>query len=374
MKNEPERKRKSDKGTESQKKQQKISEKSGSKKAAQHDFYHGDRVVAYSCGGSFFVSKLSKIEKTKLDMDKIEVNEDISQESQKIMKGYQTIAMFGLDNRSNGNLSQGRSDVIMLANINNDTKEVKLVSVYRDTYLDTGDGIFQKCNAAYAKGGPEQAISMLNVNLDLNITDYVTVDFNSIIECVDLLGGVDMEITDDEASLMTGYIRELNELTGNKAENLTQGGTYTLNGVQACAYARIRYGGGDDYRRTERQRTVLTAMVKKAQQSDLTTVNKLINEVCGDIQTSFSNAELLALASQVFQYSIGDTTGFPFTKTTRVLSKKTGDVVIPCDLSDNVKELHIFLYEDSAYTASDTVKQNSEKIVSDTGFKSGDGH
>ena len=374
MKNEPERKRKSDKGTESQKKQQKISEKSGSKKAAQHDFYHGDRVAAYSCGGSFFVSKLSKIEKTKLDMDMIEVNEDISQESRKIMKGYQTIAMFGLDNRSNGNLSQGRSDVIMLANINNDTKEVKLVSVYRDTYLDTGDGIFQKCNAAYAKGGPEQAISMLNVNLDLNITDYVTVDFNSIIECVDLLGGVDMEITDDEASLMTGYIRELNELTGNKAENLTQGGTYTLNGVQACAYARIRYGGGDDYRRTERQRTVLTAMVKKAQQSDLTTVNKLINEVCGDIQTSFSNAELLALASQVFQYSIGDTTGFPFTKTTRVLSKKTGDVVIPCDLSDNVKELHIFLYEDSAYTASDTVKQNSEKIVSDTGFKSGDGH
>ena len=322
----------------------------------------------------FFMSKLSKIEKTKLDMDKIEVNEDISQESRKIMKGYQTIAMFGLDNRSNGNLSQGRSDVIMLANINNDTKEVKLVSVYRDTYLDTGDGIFQKCNAAYAKGGPEQAISMLNVNLDLNITDYVTVDFNSIIECVDLLGGVDMEITDDEASLMTGYIRELNELTGNKAENLTQGGTYTLNGVQACAYARIRYGGGDDYRRTERQRTVLTAMVKKAQQSDLTTVNKLINEVCGDIQTSFSNAELLALASQVFQYSIGDTTGFPFAKTTKVLSKKTGDVVIPCDLSDNVKELHIFLYEDSAYTASDTVKQNSEKIVSDTGFKSGDGH
>lgn len=374
MKNESERKRKSEKGTGSQKKQQKISEKSGSEKAAQHDFYHGDRVAAYSCGGSFFVSKLSKIEKTKLDMDKIEVNEDISQESQKIMKGYQTIAMFGLDNRSNGNLSQGRSDVIMLANINNDTKEVKLVSVYRDTYLDTGDGIFQKCNAAYATGGPEQAISMLNVNLDLNITDYVTVDFNSIIECVDLLGGVDMEITDDEASLMTGYIRELNELTGNKAENLTQGGTYTLNGVQACAYARIRYGGGDDYRRTERQRTVLTAMVKKAQQSDLTTVNKLINEVCGDIQTSFSNAELLALASQVFQYSIGDTTGFPFTKTTRVLSKKTGDVVIPCDLSDNVKELHIFLYEDSAYTASDTVKQNSEKIVSDTGFKSGDGH
>lgn len=285
------------------------------------------------------------------------------------MKGYQTIAMFGLDNRSNGNLSQGRSDVIMLANINNDTKEVKLVSVYRDTYLDTGDGIFQKCNAAYAKGGPEQAISMLNVNLDLNITDYVTVDFNSIIECVDLLGGVDMEITDDEASLMTGYIRELNELTGNKAENLTQGGTYTLN---VCRHVHMRESDMEAVMITAEQSVSVRfdRDGEKAQQSDLTTVNKLINEVCGDIQTSFSNAELLALASQVFQYSIGDTTGFPFTKTTKVLSKKTGDVVIPCDLSDNVKELHIFLYEDSAYTASDTVKQNSEKIVSDTGFKS----
>ncbi len=186
MKNEPERKRKSDKGTESQKKTAEDIRKERQQEGGATQFFIMEIVLLLILAVVlFFVSKLSKIEKTKLDMDKIEVNEDISQESQKIMKGYQTIAMFGLDNRSNGNLSQGRSDVIMLANINNDTKEVKLVSVYRDTYLDTGDGIFQKCNAAYAKGGPEQAISMLNVNLDLNITDYVTVDFNSIIECVD---------------------------------------------------------------------------------------------------------------------------------------------------------------------------------------------
>ena len=183
----------------------------------------------------FIVSKLGKIEKTELDMDKIEVNENISEESMEIMKGYQTIALFGLDNRSNGNLNSGRSDVIMLANINNDTKEVRLVSVYRDSYLDVGNGSFQKCNAAYAKGGPEQAISMLNVNLDLNITDYVTVDFNAIIECVDLLGGVELELTDTEAVLTEGYIKELNELTGNKAEYLSGGGVYNLDGVQACA-------------------------------------------------------------------------------------------------------------------------------------------
>lgn len=320
----------------------------------------------------FLVSKLQRIEKTQLDMDKVVVNEDIPEESVKIMEGYQTIALFGLDNRSNGQLSNGRSDVIMLANINNDTKEVKLVSVYRDSYLDIGDGSFRKCNAAYAKGGPEQAISMLNVNLDLNITDYVTVDFNSIIECIDLLGGVEMEITDQEAVLMEGYIRELNELTNNHAENLPGGGVYNLNGVQACSFARIRYGGGDDYHRTERQRAVLTAMVQKAQKSDLVTINKLINQVCGDIQTSFSNAELLALASQVFNYSIGETTGFPFTKNTTVLGSK-GDVVVPCDLSTNVDQLHTFLYDDEAYTVSDTVKKNSEKIIADTGYKAGDG-
>ena len=321
----------------------------------------------------FIVSKLGKIEKTELDMDKIEVNENISEESMEIMKGYQTIALFGLDNRSNGNLNSGRSDVIMLANINNDTKEVKLVSVYRDSYLDVGNGSFQKCNAAYAKGGPEQAISMLNVNLDLNITDYVTVDFNAIIECVDLLGGVELELTDTEAVLTEGYIRELNELTGNKAEYLSGGGVYNLDGVQACAYARIRYGGGDDYHRTERQRAVLMAMVKKAQKSDPATVNKLINEVCGDIQTSFSNTELLSLASQIFNYSIGETTGFPFTKATTKLGKK-GDVVVPCDLSTNVKQLHQFLYNDEAYTVSDIVAKNSEKITADTGFKTGDGY
>ena len=133
------------------------------------------------------VSKLSKIEREDVPLENIEVNEGISEESQEIMKNYKTIALFGLDNRSNGNLSKGRSDVIMIANINNDTKEVKLCSVFRDSYLDVGNGSFRKCNAAYGNGGPEAAINMLNKNLDLAITDYVTVDFNAVVECVDLL-------------------------------------------------------------------------------------------------------------------------------------------------------------------------------------------
>lgn len=317
--------------------------------------------------------KLSKIEKNKLDLDNVTINNDMADETKEALSGYRTIALFGLDNRSNGDLSNGRSDVIMIASINDKTHEVKLVSVYRDSYLDTGDGIYQKCNAAYAKGGPEQAISMLNKNLDLAITDYVTVDFNAIIECVDLVGGVELTITDDEATLLQGYIRELNELTGHNSSCPSSGGTMTLDGVQACAYARIRYGGGNDYRRTERQRAVLSAIVQKAQKSDLKTINSLINQVFGDIQTSFSNADLITLAANMFNYSMGESTGFPYEKTTQKYDK-VGDVVIPCDLVSNVTTLHQFLYDNESYVPSATVQANSNTIIEKTGFRQGDGY
>ena len=324
----------------------------------------------------FVTVKLSKIEKdTSFDKEDIEVNEGLSSESQEIMAGYTTIALFGLDNRSNGNLSKGNSDVIMIASINNDTHEVKLVSVYRDSYLDIGGGVYKKCNSAYSKGGPEQAITMLNKNLDMDITDYVTVDFNAVVECVDLLGGVTIpEVSDDEAVLMRGYMDEINKLTKHNSQYLSSGGTNVeMDGVQACAYARIRYTAGDDYRRTERQRTVLTAMVQKAQKANLTTLNSLIDEVFGDIKTSFSNTDLIALAAKVFNYSLGETTGFPFEKNTTTLGNK-GSVVVPCDLESNVKQLHVFLYDDNEYEPTDTVKNNSAQIINDTGFHQGEGY
>lgn len=321
----------------------------------------------------FVVSKLSRIEKNEIDIENISINEDLPEETQEVLASYRTIALFGLDNRSTGSLSRGRSDVIMLAVIDNETREVRLVSVYRDSYLDTGNGKFQKCNAAYAKGGPEQALSMLNTNLDLSITDYVTVDFSAIVECVDLLGGIELEITDSEATLMLGYIQELNRITGHKSVCPPSGGTYTLDGVQACAYARIRYGGGDDYRRTERQRAVLSAMVQKAQKSDLVTLNRLIDKMFDDIQTSFTNAELLTLAADIFRYRLGDTSGFPYEKASKRYSN-IGDVVIPCDLASNVTQLHVFLYQDTAYIPSSTVQSNSAAIISKTGFRQGDGY
>lgn len=320
------------------------------------------------------ISKLNKIQRDDTFVpEEVEVNEDIESETIEAMDNFKTIAVFGLDNRSNGNLSSGNSDVIIIVTINNDTKEVKMCSVYRDTYLDIGGGKFRKANSAFTSGGPQAAISMLNKNLDLNITDYVTVDFNAVVECIDLLGGVELTITDEEAHLMTGYMEEINKLTGHSSKVPEAGGTYVLDGVQATAYARIRYTTGDDYKRTERQRDVIMAMAKKAQKSNLTTINSVIDAMFDDISTSFSNADLISLAAQVFDYEITGSAGFPFTKNTITLGSK-GSVVAPCTLETNVIELHKFLYDNNEYQPSSTVKANSLKIESDTDYGENDGY
>ena len=331
-------------------------------------------ILAILAVALYGISKLDKIQKDpEFNVENVEVNEDIQSEVLAVMDKFKTIAVFGLDNRSNGNLTSGNSDVLIVVTINNDTKEVKMCSVYRDTYLDIGGGKFRKSNSAFTSGGPQASISMLNKNLDLNITDYVTVDFNAVVNCIDLLGGIELTITDEEAYLMTGYMEEINKLTGHNSKVPQSGGTYTLDGVQATAYARIRYTAGDDYKRTERQRDVIIAMAKKAQKASLKTINSIIDEVFGDIATSFSNADLISLAAQVFDYQITGSAGFPFTKNTITLGSK-GNVVAPCTLESNVIELHKFLYNNDAYQPSSTVKANSMKIQSDTGFGPNDGY
>ena len=138
------------------------------------------------------------------DLKNLRVNK-LDDETEELLSGYTNIALFGVDNRSNGNYDSGNSDSIMICSINNTTKEVKLISVYRDTSLDVdGDRTFRKCNYAYNHGGPQQAIEMLNRNLDLNIQKYVSVDFYALAEAVDALGGVQVNITGDEANYMNG--------------------------------------------------------------------------------------------------------------------------------------------------------------------------
>ena len=318
--------------------------------------------------GFWVVSKLDKLQKPKVDPEKVEVNDTIQESTLESMKGYTTVALFGLDTRQAGQLGSGnRSDTIIIASINNDTKEVKLVSVYRDTYLDLTNGKFNKCNGAYSAGGPQQAMSMLNKNLDLDIQYYISVDFAAMTKAIDLLGGIDIDVDDTEIEHLNNYIVETSEVTGVKTTPLTKTGLQTLDGVQATSYCRIRYTAGDDFKRTERQREVIMQIVSKAKTMDISQVNDIIDAVFPLAATNYTNDELLAMAPQLLTYDIVDTTGFPFDKAAATVKGK-GSCVIPVNLEDNVKQLHEYLFGTTDYQPSDEVKAISSQITTDTGY------
>lgn len=293
------------------------------------------------------------------------VNEDLSQETLETLSKYTNIAIFGLDNRSKGNYDWGNSDVIMIASINNETKEVKLVSVYRDTYLSVGDGKFKKANSAYAYGGAEQAVQMLNSNLDLNIGEYVCVDWNAVIEAVDALGGVEIDVTSAEVEYINMYVHDMSEEIGSDPTQISSSGKQTLNGAQATAYARIRYTAGDDYKRSSRQRIVLEAMLNKAKQADVATLIDICNTVFDDISTSLDLATIVELVGYVSDFEIVSTTGFPFKMTWKDLSG--GGAVVPISLENNVSSLHEYLFGTKNYEPSKSVQYISDAIMEKTG-------
>ena len=318
----------------------------------------------------FAYQKLDLIQNKILDKDKISVN-PVTEETLQTFEGYTTIALFGLDNRQAGVYSTGNSDVIMVMSIDNDTKNVNMVSVYRDTYLNiAGVGEsqnFRKCNAAYAYGGAEQAINMLNQNLDLDIEDYVSFDFSAVAEAVDILGGVDIEITSStELNELNKYINHTNKVLGTSVSQIGSTGVQTLNGVQAVAYSRIRYTAGGDFKRAERQRRVLNEMIKKAKRANLVELNELINAVFPDIETSLTNAEMLSMAAAMMNYDMSGSGGFPADRTTMKLGSK-GSIVVPCDLLTNVTKLHQQLYGTEEYEPSQTVQDYNYIITVDTG-------
>ncbi len=311
---------------------------------------------------------------TKYEINDAQANSDVKENFQKDenLQQYRNIALFGVDPR-NGQLGKGtRTDTIMICSINEVTGDVKLVSVYRDTYLNIGNDVYNKCNSAYAKGGPEQAITMLNMNLDLYITDFVTVGFEGLMDTIDALGGVDIDVTKAEIPHLNNYQASM-YCTEENPNNLTTNytpvknpGLQTLTGYQALAYCRIR-AVGNDFQRTERQRNVLQQILLKAKQEDPATLTKIANEVFPLIATSLDVEELLSLISNVGKYSITETSGFPFEDsiTTGNIGSK-GSCVVPIDLEYNVELLHEFLYPGVDYTVSEDVKIYSQKIYNDT--------
>lgn len=316
----------------------------------------------------YVLNRTERLSKVTYDDKVVEQSvNDLTEETLETMDQYTNIALFGLDTRQAGSLGKGnRSDTIMIASINNKTKDVKIVSVYRDSYLNLANDKYRKCNEAYSIGGPEQAVAMLNMNLDLKIDRYMSVDFLAVSEVVDLLGGIEIDVDEYEIEHLNNYTVETSKVTGKSTTKLKSTGLQTLDGVQATSYCRIRYTKGDDFKRTERQREVLETIAQKAKTMSATKLDEIIKAVFPMCATNMTVDELLAIAKDGLSYNIVDTTGFPFDVQTGSVGS-AGSCVIPVDMEKNVSQLHKYLFNVDNYQPSETVGKISDRIKNDTG-------
>ena len=319
---------------------------------------------------AYVLKQYSKIQRPDYDVEEV-ANTGLSEEKLQEMRGYRNIALFGVDSRDNSVGKGNRSDVIIICSIDQATGDIKLVSVYRDTYIDVGKNSFQKATHAYSYGGPARAVKMLNDSLDLNITDYVTFNWKAVATAINILGGVDIEITKPEFKYINSYITETVKGTGIGSVQLKAPGMQHLDGVQAVAYARLRYMD-TDYQRTERQRKVIELAFEKAKKADLKTLNDLLGNMLSMVATNLTWQDGLDVINDFGKYNLKDTAGFPFELDDMTLGTK-GFIVVPVNLESNVLELHKYLFGDENYEVSAKVKAYSDRISSDTGvYKDGD--
>ena len=214
------------------------------------------------------------------------------------------ILLIGSDTRNAD--ERGRTDSMILLSINSTTKEITMTSFMRDMYVNIkgidADGndidTWSKLNAAYVYGGAELLMDTIEYNFDIAVDDYVYIDFLSFVDIVDAVGGIELDISDEEAEGMKPPMAEQNKLLGNKkgTDYLDKGGKKLhVNGNQALAYARLRYVGNADFQRTERQRTVITKIIEKAKSSDPLTIDKFAKASMSHLTTNMSQTQLFAL-------------------------------------------------------------------------------
>lgn len=315
-------------------------------------------------GYSFVHNKLSKMKTEYIDKTAI----GISEEAKDSLKGYRNIALLGIDSRADDYGTGNRSDCIIIASINEKTKEVKLLSVYRDTYVyvtENGNKKLDKITHAYSYGGAQNTLKSLNEALDLNITEYVTVNFDAVIAAVNALNGVEIDITSEELKYINDYIDATSQSSGIKSSHLSKAGRQTVDGVQAVAYSRIRYTAGGDYKRTERMRTVVTAMAKKAKTLSIGQLNKLADEILPRVSKNIENNDIIALIPSALSFDIIESLGWPYNVKGITTTAWYG---VPVTLESNVIRLHKELFGQEDYKVSETVKEMNDAIIKKTGY------
>lgn len=310
----------------------------------------------------YITNKLSKMNTVQLDESQLGIT---AEASTKLAK-YRNIAIFGVDSREDDYGKGNRSDCMIIASINNETKEVRLISVYRDTYVNIQGHGLDKITHAYSYGEAPLAINTLNTNLDLNISEFVTVNFDSVSDAVDELGGVTINIENEEIKYINDYIDATAQITHKTAKHVTSAGRQTLDGVQAVAYSRIRYTAGGDYKRTERMRNVIEAMANKLKSKNIMEINNFMDEILPKVYTNISQKTVMSMIPDMMNYKVSTSIGWPYEVKGITLDRWYG---VPVTLESNVIKLHQELFDDPDYTLPESIKTTSNSIIKKTGYK-----
>ena len=325
----------------------------------------------------FIISKWDLIQKPNFAEKDVHINE-LSQQAIESMSGYRTIAVFGRDEEGS------HSDVIMIVNIDNETGEVSLTSVLRDTFWNVPDitnGIedkYAKANNAYHTGGDLGALNALNKNLDLTITEYVTVNWYAVAQVVDLIGGLEIDVPESMMDEINGYITNTQENAVSDATGAIKGttqldgpGLQRLDGIQTVAYCRIRHNNGGDDGRAQRQREVVGMILEELKSCSPAKLMDICNAVFPEVSTNLTLADVLSLVPDIGKYNITAMSAFPYHQVDAYV-ESSGSVKVPLGLAEDVSELHANLFGDMDYTPSSTVQQISNKIEDLTGYSAED--
>ena len=276
-------------------------------------------------------------------------------------EGYVTIVVFGVDARNTTDLLRNtQGDVNIVVSINKETGEVRMVSVYRDFFFEFASGQFCRLTDAYARYGAEQVVAGLNRNLDLNITQFVVVNWACVADVVDLLGGVDLEVTAAEAEELDQYIAEIEKAIGKKTTTKNwnyEPGMKHMDGIYTVAYSRIRKNTGSDYARTERQRKVINVLLEKmkdlVRHGEIFKIMAVVETMSNNIKTNMETSEIVSYATGASRYSISETAGFPFNH-----AEEPGTwVLCSRDFVGDVRDLHKLLYDLDDYEPTDNIRR-----------------
>lgn len=287
----------------------------------------------------------SKVERIEIDRSAVtETGKEPAKEDEDII----SIALLGTDfskNEKYGNL-YGASDSTMILGIDTKNNKLKLLSLMRDLYLDLPDGTGNKQNLNYtmAYGGPELILKTINYNFNLTVDKFINVSLNTLPTIIDKLDGIELNIKSNELNYINSYIDNIDKNNGTSTKKVTTAGLQTLNGTQATAYCRVRYTEGGDFKRTERQREVLTTLFEKFKTASITDLATMMNDILPLVSTNLTNTEITSIISKVL--SMGAPTieqsRFPLDGKSEMIS--TNMLHLTTDIDETTKDIHNFLY------------------------------